>query len=72
MEKNEPELAYWCDVAKRQADIQKIFKWLESGCLDPFGEKKNWLQTDVKIFGGNDVLDYFAKDISKDNEFLKR
>jgi hypothetical protein len=38
--KNEPELAHWCDVAKRRACIQNTFKWLESGRLDPFGEKK--------------------------------
>jgi hypothetical protein len=38
--KNEPELAHWCDVAKRRACIQNTFKWLESGRLVPFGEKK--------------------------------
>ena len=70
--KSEPEFAHWCDVAKRRAGIQNTFKWLESGRLDPFGEKKNWLQTDVERFGGKDALDYFAKDIPKDNEFLKR
>ena len=34
--------------------------------------KKNWLQTDVERFGGNDALDYLAKNILKGNEFLKR
>ena len=38
--KRKPELAHWCDVAKRRTCIQNTFKWLESGCLDPFDEKK--------------------------------
>ena len=45
---------------------------MESGRLDPFGEKKNWLQTDVEKFGRINVLDFFAKDIPKVNEVLKR
>ena len=65
--KSEHELAHWCDVAKCRACIQNTFKWLESGRLDPFGEKKNWLQTDMKRFGGKDALDYFAKDTPKGN-----
>ena len=65
-------MAHWCDVTKRRADIQNTFKWLEFRRLNPFGEKKDWLQTNMEKFGGNDALDYFAKDIPKDNEFLKR
>ena len=65
-------MVHWCDVAKRRADIQNTFKWLESGHLNLFGKKKNWLQTDVERFGENDALDYFAKDIPKGNDFLKR
>ena len=38
--KNEHELAHWCDVAKRRTGIQNTFKWLEFERLDPFGEKK--------------------------------
>ena len=34
--------------------------------------KKNWLQTNVKIFGEKYALDYCSKDISKGNEFLKQ
>ena len=45
---------------------------MKSGRLDLFGEKKNWLQTYVKRFGVNNALDFFAKDIPKDNEFLKQ
>ena len=71
IKKDEHELANLCDVAKRRACIQNTFKWLKSERLDPFGEK-SWLQTDVERFGGNYALDYFAKDIPKDNEFLKR
>ena len=52
-------------------NVEQAFKWLESGRLDPFGKNKYWLQADVEIFGGNGALDYFAKDIPKDNEFLK-
>ena len=70
--KSEPELAHSCEVAKRRAGIQNTFKWLEAVRIDPKGEKKNWLQTDVEKFGGKDALDYFAKDIPKSNEFLKR
>ena len=49
--KSEFELAHWCDVAKRLADIQNTFMWLESGRFDSFGEKKNWLQKNMEIFG---------------------
>ena len=62
----------WCDVTKRRASIYNTFKWLKSGHLDPFGEKKNWLQTDMKRFGRNNALDFFAKDIPKNNKFWKR
>ena len=35
-------------------------------------KQKNWLQTNVKKNGRKNILDYFAKDIPKDIEFLKR
>ena len=63
---------HWCDVVKRRTCIHNTFKWLESRRFDHFGEKKNWLQTYVEKFGGNDALDHFAKDILKGNAFLKR
>ena len=59
--KNEPELDHWCDVVKRRTCIHNTFKWLESRRFDHFGEKKNWLQTYVEKFGGNDALDHFVK-----------
>lgn len=46
-EKNEHEMAHWCEVAKRQTYIQNTSMWLECGCVDLFGEKENWFQTDV-------------------------
>ena len=70
--KNEHELAHWCDAAKRQACINNLFNWLEFGRLHPFGETKNWLQTNIKRFVENDALDYFTKDIPKGYEFLKQ